>query len=163
MDVSIVRAVFTGGSFCKTKPLTRLDRGQVLQFVNVTLPDTYQVHFSNTKENSGQAKTQFGGPDGVSIPDEYLVPGSSIYAWVFIQKGESGRTRYMVEIPVSAKPTVVDDDPTPQQKSAFDIAIERLDNAAEATEAAAAAFSEARFYVDDDGFLHVVRPKKEGE
>ena len=163
MDISTVRAVFTGGSFCRAQTLTRQDRGQVLQFVNIALPDIYQVHFSNTKENSGTAKTQIGGADGVAIPDEYIVPGSTIYAWVFIQHGESGRSCYMVEIPVAAKPTVTDEEPTPQQQSAFDDAIARINAAAEATEAAAAAFDEARFYIDEAGDLHVVRPRKEGE
>lgn len=163
MDITAIRAVFTGGNYCVTRPLTRLDRGQRLQIAGIDLPEIFQVHFSHSKDNSGTAKTAIGGLDGVEIPDEYLQAGRTIYAFIFVQQGESGRTIKTIEIPVAAKPTVTDDEPTPQQQSAFDVAIERINAAAEATEKAEAAFSEARFYVDEDGNLHVVRPRKEGE
>ena len=143
MDIKTLRAVFTGGSYCKTRPLTRQDYGIVLQFVHPDLPDTYQVHFSNSKENTGTAKTQIATADGVTIPDEYLIPGKSVYAWAFLQADGTGRTIKMVEIPVSAKPTVTDAPPTPQQRSAIDEAIEALNDGAERAEGAAGKAEEA--------------------
>ena len=66
MDIKTLRAVFTGGSYCKTRPLTRQDYGITLQFVHPDLPETYQVHFSNSKENTGTAKTQIATADGMA-------------------------------------------------------------------------------------------------
>lgn len=137
MDIKTLRAVFTGGSYCKTRPLTRQDYGIILQFVHPDLPETYQVHFSNSKENSGTAKTQIATADGVTIPDEYLIPGKSVYAWAFLQADGAGRTRCMVEIPVASKPTVTDAPPTPQQRSVIDEAIEALNDGVERAEDAA--------------------------
>lgn len=137
MDIKTLRAVFTGGSYCKTRPLTRQDYGIVLQFVHPDLPETYQVHFSNSKENTGTAKTQIATADGVTIPDEYLIPGKSVYAWAFVQSEGTGRTIKMVEIPVASKPTVTDAPPTPQQRSAIDEAIEALNDGVERSETAA--------------------------
>ena len=143
MDIKTLRAVFTGGSYCKTRPLTRQDYGIVLQFVHPDLPETYQVHFSNSKENSGTAKTQIATADGVTIPDEYLIPGKSVYAWAFVQSDGAGRSRCMVEIPVASKPTVTDAPPTPQQRSAIDEAIAALNDGVERAEGAADKAEEA--------------------
>jgi len=137
MDIKTLRAVFTGGSYCKTRPLTRQDYGITLQFVHPDLPETYQVHFSNSRENTGTAKTQIATADGVVIPDEYLITGKTVYAWAFVQLEGTGRTRCMVEIPVAEKPTVIPEEPTPQQRSAIDEAIEALNTGVSRSENAA--------------------------
>lgn len=137
MEKNIIKAVFTGDRYCKTRKLTRQDFGAVLQFVNASLPENFQVHFSHTRENNGTAKTWPGTRDGgVTIPDEYLLTGLPVFAWVFVQTETSGWSAYVVEMPVDAKPTVTDAPPTPREKTAWDEAIERLNTATDAAEEA---------------------------
>lgn len=93
--------------------LWQYDYGQVLKITGVELPDAYEVHFSNDP-NRGMAKTMTGNADGCLIPDEYLVTGQSVFAWLFLHAGnDDGATEFMVEIPVRrrAKPTA--EVPTP--------------------------------------------------
>lgn len=127
---NIILAVFNGSRYTKTRPVTRQDYGVPIIFKNVDVPDSFQVHFSNTKNNDGTAKPWIGTKDeGVVIPDEYLISGKTVYAWIFVQENESGMSRYMVEIPVASKPTVTDESPTPEQRSAWDDAIAELNKA----------------------------------
>ena len=161
MERNIIKAVFTGDRYCKTRKLTRQDFGGVLQFVNASLPENFQVHFSHTRENTGTAKTWPGTRDGgVTIPDEYLLTGLPVYAWVFVQTETSGWSAYVVEMPVDAKPTVTDAPPTPREKTAWDEAIERLNTATDAAEEAAERAEQAAanagymfFYIDERGHL----------
>lgn len=126
---NIVRASFVFGKTAKTRGLYQWDYGQVLQFEKLDLPAAYTVHFAN-QPMSGNAKTQVGGPDGVTIPDEYLTTGLPVYAWVFLHAGaDDGETVYMVTIPVTKRPKPVEDEPTPVQQGAIDQAIAALNTA----------------------------------
>lgn len=107
----------------KTTPLYQYDYGQILKFDGVTLPEVYEVHFSNSAQR-GTAKSVIGDVDGVLIPDEYLLTGESVYVWVFLHEGENdGATEYMAMIPVNRRPQPVYGRPTPVQQDAITEAI----------------------------------------
>lgn len=128
--MKIINAVFGGSAFAKTQKVFQWDGDDKLVFLGVDLPENYQVHFSNSI--TGTSKTVLGTPDGVMIPPEFFVPGSEIYAWVWISGDNgSGYTKYQVTVPIYARAQPSDESPTPQQQSALDQAIAALNDAAE--------------------------------
>lgn len=134
---NIVTAVFGASKVVRTRALYQWDYGQILQFEGLDLPDAYTVHFSN-QGIQGTAKTQVGNANGVTIPDEYLTTGQTVYAWVYLHAGESdGETVYSVIIPVVARPQPTEDEPTPVQQGVIDQAIAALNAGVEAAEEAA--------------------------
>ena len=119
MRDNIVTAVYNGTGRYKTSPLYQYDYGQKLVIGGVTLPSAYEVHFSNSVH--GNATTQIGNADGVTIPDMYLLSGQTVYAWLFLHSGESdGETEFIITIPVIARAKPTDQEPTPVQQ--YDIA-----------------------------------------
>ena len=129
MNGNVITAKLRGTRDARTTPLWQYDYGQILRFSGVSLPNTYEVHFSNTKDR-GTAKTSIGNTDGVSIPDEYLISGKSIFAWIYLHTGDNdGETEYRIEIPVIKRAMPNDDPPTPQEQSAITQAIAALDAA----------------------------------
>jgi hypothetical protein len=135
---NITRALLHTGTVCKTQPLYQYDYGQLLQFVGIDLPQAYEVHFSN--EPHGEAVTQIGNADGVTIPDALLTTGLPVYAWLFLHTGEEdGETEYAVTIPVIRRAAITDDPPTPVEQSAITQAIAALNSAVEQTAADAEA------------------------
>lgn len=143
---NITVAVFSGGGRETTAAaLWQYDYGQILQFAGIPeLPVAYEVQFSNDREK-GSAKTQIGGEDGVAIPDEFLVTGKPVFAWVFLHAGEEdGETVYQVTIPVRRRSRATDAPPTPQQQSAITEAIAALNAAVDAAETAQGAAEDAQ-------------------
>lgn len=135
---NITRALLHTGTVCKTQPLYQYDYGQLLQFVGIDLPEAYEVHFSN--EPHGEAVTQIGDAEGVTIPDTLLTTGLPVYAWLFLHTGEDdGETEYAVTIPVIRRAAITDDPPTPVEQSAITQAIAKLNDAVEQTAAGAEA------------------------
>lgn len=111
-------------------PLFQYDYGQRLILEGVELPETYEVHFSNTE--SGTSKTSIGNSTGVDIPDEYLTSGEPIHVWLFLHQGnDDGETEYkgIIQVYKRARPT--DDPATPQQQSAISQAIALLNQTVE--------------------------------
>lgn len=132
MSTNVVNAVFGGQRTAKTRELRQWDYGQILRFVNLPLPPTYIVHFAN-QLNVGTAKTQIGDEDGVVIPDEYLTTGLPVYAFVFLNTGNSdGETAFTVTIPVIKRPQPTEDAPTPVQQGLIEQAIADLNAGVEA-------------------------------
>ena len=82
MRNNIVDAVFRGGTACRTSPVYQYDYGIILKFHALDLPEAYEVHFSN-HANKGDALTVLGNGDGVLIPDELLLDGGDVYAWLY--------------------------------------------------------------------------------
>ena len=137
MTTNIVVAAFGGSKVVRTRALYQWDYGQVLQFSGIDLPDAYTVHFSNVGVG-GEAKTMVGNADGVTIPDEYLTTGQTVYAWVYLHAGDSdGETMYSIIIPVVARPQPTEDEPTPVQQGVIDQAIAALNAGVEAAQEAA--------------------------
>ena len=54
---------FGPGRSVKTKRLTRGDYGQCFRFMDISLPESYEVHFCN--EGDETSKTQLGTSEGV--------------------------------------------------------------------------------------------------
>jgi len=135
---NIVTATFGGSNKTQTRALWRGDYGQILQFEGIELPAAYEVHFGLTPNNSGEAFTQIGNAEGVTIPDVLLAEGSTVYAWVFLHTGsDDGETVYYASIPVNSKPTVTDEEPTPEEQSVITQTIAALNNGVTRAESAA--------------------------
>lgn len=122
---NVTTAVFGCARSTCTAPLWQYDYGQILKIIGPELPAAYEVHFSNVQH--GEAKTQIGTADGVAIPDEFLLNGGDVYAWIYLHTGESdGETEYMITIPVKPRAKPSDDPPTPEEQSAITQALAAL-------------------------------------
>lgn len=122
----IITANLAKGRKVITEPVFRWNHGMVLKFIGVTLPDNYRVDFSNTL--NGTAKSQMGtAENGVIIPDEYFMPGQTIFAWVVLSPTEnSAITEFQVSIPIDPKAKATDEEPSSQQESIIDQAISAM-------------------------------------
>lgn len=126
---NIVIAPFGGSRSVTVRPLYQYDYGQILRFDGLDLPQSYEVHFSD-KPYSGEATTQIGDADGVTIPDSLLENSGNIYAWVYLHTGAGdGETRYTAKIPVKARPTPETLNPSTAQQNAIEEAINALNAA----------------------------------
>lgn len=147
--MNIVTATFSAGcsEIEADRKLWQYDQGQVLQLVGLDLPDAYQVEFSNSRDK-GSAKAQIGGPDGVSIPDEYLTTGKPVYAFLVGHTAEEDReTEKLVVIYVNARSQPTDEPITPEQQSIVDQLIAALTAGVEKAEDAAAQAEAAVSYM----------------
>ena len=132
-----ITAIFKCGSrAARATPLWQYDYGQVLAFDGIDLPSAYEVHFST--ELYGESVTQIGDETGVVIPDEYLLTGKTIYAWIYLHTEEDdGETVYTIEIPVRKRSTITEQQPTPVQQDTITQAIAALQIAVDRTDASA--------------------------
>lgn len=125
----LIKAVFGAGQTSKTCQQWQYDYNTILQFVGLDLPANYEVDLSNSK--TGQSTTVLGDANGCVIPAQYFIPGTSIFAWVYVVGDDYGYTRCQVEIPIAPRAVHTGDEPTPAQQSALDAAIALLNQAAE--------------------------------
>lgn len=132
-----------------TEALYQYDYGQVLLIVGLELPSVFEVHFAN--EGSTQTKTAIGRDGQVEIPDEYLLSGKPINAFLYLHAGSvDGETEYKIKIPVRARPQPGDTPPTPVQQDAIDQAIQALNSAVDEANAAV-----SRYPRIIDGFWYI--------
>ena len=141
---SIITATFNDYTYARTTSLWQYDYGQILQIEGITLPATFEVHFSD-QDQEGESLIQIGAVKDktaqVQIPDSFLRKAAggnySIYAFIYLTDAESGETKYKITIPVRARPKpnteLVD---TPEEKKLFREAIEEVNNAADRAEKA---------------------------
>lgn len=135
---NIISATFGASRTTRTGAAYQYDYGQILRFTDLTLPEAYEVHFA--LQPHGSAVTQIGSADGVSVPDELLAAGSTIYAWVFLHTGETdGETEYTAMIPVNRRAKPDGGTPTPVQQDAITEAIAALNTGITRAETAAQA------------------------
>lgn len=133
---NIITACFGGYRFTSTRPAWLIDHGMVLKIEDVELPEAYEVDFSNSKAET--ATRVLGGPDGVTIPDQYFMSNApQIFAWVYLTTGDSGFTTLQVTIPLSQRPDVSTEPPTPQETDLIEQAIAALNDGVDRAEAAA--------------------------
>lgn len=137
MPKNVVVADCQSGNYSvRTDPIWQYDYGIVLQIQGVELPSAYEVHFSN--DPLGFSKTQIGDENGVQIPDEYLLTGQMVYAWLFLHEGaEDGETRLSISIPVRRRAMPLDEGPTSGEQSVITQTIAALNQAVSDVEAAA--------------------------
>ena len=123
----IIKAVFVG-RFCKTQRVFQFDTDDQLQIVNLDLPANYTVDFANSK--TGESVSVLATSDTVQIPPDLFVPGSEIYAWVWISDSNGGHTRCEATIPIDPRARRTGAEPTPAQASAWDEAVDTLNETA---------------------------------
>ena len=134
METKIIKVVFGGRRYAVTNKRTRTDYGQMYEFVDLTLPDTFECIFSNTSTSAGTGKKMIGSNQRVLIPDEYLQNGQTIYAWVLVHDGEGdGRHMYSIKTPVDDMPDTSPEEPTPEEESIISQAITALNSAVTTT------------------------------
>lgn len=130
MTDNIVEAVFAGRRSARTRAVYQYDYGMILKPIGLELPSTYEVHFGASA--TGPTVTQLGTADGVTIPDAYLQTGSSVYAYIYLHSGEDdGETVYSIVIPVIARGSITDGQPTPAEQSVITQAIAALNSGME--------------------------------
>lgn len=118
-----------------TRPLTQYDYGQVLLFDGIELPEAYEVVFGNDEQYGAVGKSRIGNSEGVSIPDEFLVTGLPVYAWLFLHEAANdGRTVYKIKIPVRKRAEDATNPPTEEEQTSISQAIVALNAAVQKVE-----------------------------
>ena len=126
MRDNIVKAVFRCCTAYRTDPVFQYDYGLILKFLHIKLPDAYEVHFSNNQFGE-DAMTVIGDENGVLIPDELLLSGKDVFAWLYLHTSEQdGETVYAVSIPVIERNKPSDIDVTPVEQNVIDQTIAAL-------------------------------------
>ena len=69
METKIIKVVFGGRRYAVTNKRTRTDYGQTLEFVDIALPETFEVIFSNSATSAGTGKKMIGSNQRCLIPD----------------------------------------------------------------------------------------------
>jgi len=128
---NIITVTLTAGKVVKTSPLFQWDYGQIMQFQGAALPASFEVHFANVPE-VGAATVQVGSNNQVEIPNEYLITGLPVYAWIFLSAGETdGETDYASQTPVIRRPMPAGITIPSAQQTAVQQAIAALNAAAD--------------------------------
>lgn len=100
------------------------------------LPEYFRVDFAN--EGDALAKSVIGTPDGIEIPDEYLLTGKAIKVYIVLNgPDESVQTVAEIDIPVRGRLPVSEETPTPQEQSIIDSLIAALNEGVDRAETAA--------------------------
>lgn len=106
----MITAKFTDRKSITIPGLSQYDYGQTLRIEGLQLPSVVQVHFS-LEEMRGTAQIRVGnmvnGAVEVQIPDELLRQETketySIFAWVYVDNGVTGKTECKMRIPVELR------------------------------------------------------------
>ena len=115
-----------------TATVFQYNSGMMLRPIGLDLPEHYRVDFASSI--SGQSKSVLGGEDGVLIPYEYFVAGSTIHCWIVLSGDDYTITRYHIAIPISPRAIPTDEQPSPEQESYIDQIIAALNNDVERLE-----------------------------
>lgn len=118
------------------------DYGQILRIQSKKkLPKAVEVHFS-LQEKGGESVTRIGtttdGITDVPIPDTFLENNGAtqdykVYAFVYIENGESGNTEYRIKISVNARPKP-EVPGSPEEPELFKETIKAVNDAADRAE-----------------------------
>lgn len=140
----ITAVIDAGQHYCQAvSDLWQWDYGQTLRIQGVTLPAAVEVQFSTT-ERIGETMTRIGvtrdGATEVVIPDTLLEGNGAsqdytIYAFVYIENGDSGKTEYRVSMKVRARPKP-EAHATPEEGELFRQAIVAVAESADRAESA---------------------------
>ena len=140
----ITAIIDAGQHYCQAvSDLWQWDYGQTLRIQGVKLPAAVEVQFSTT-ERIGETVTRIGvtkeGVTEVPIPDTLLEGGGTtqdytIYAFVYIENGDSGKTEYRVSMKVRARPKP-EAHATPEEGGLFRQAIVAVAESADRAESA---------------------------
>lgn len=153
--INTITANFSnGGRQCITRKLFQYDYGQKVQIKGLNLPQSFEVHISNTNNPLSSSNIFLGKNNEIEIPDEYLTSGEDIYIWIFLhQTASDGETRYTINIPIQKRPKAESKDFTPVDKNVVDQLIttleEKIDNMESVTEQAKEVFLKYPKIVND--------------
>ncbi len=144
---NILKVSFGKKKSITSKELYQYDYGQILKFIDLQLPNSYEVHFANRP--FGNAIVQIGNVNGVLIPDSCLETGLTVYAWVYLHTGMSdGETVYQVTIPIIKRAQPSSEEVTPSQQSTIEQALAALEanvtSSAESASTCSAAVTDAQ-------------------
>ena len=140
--INVIKAVYGNSKYFRTACRYQWDKGQKLVFDGVKLPNAYRVDFS-ADPLSGTTVSRLGNSEGVDIPNSLFEVGKTIFAWVVLSEGaEDERTVLVTEIPVSPRPKPEEYEPTEEETTLIQQAIEALNRA-----------SARRVYVDENDYL----------
>jgi len=124
----VIHAPVGGGRYTVTAPIVKEDYGLYLLIEGLELPSTYEVDFSNSEHN-GTSVTMIGNADGVLIPSQFISSGKDVFAFLYHVGDNYGRTVFKFRIPNKLRPDRTDEQPTPEQESTIDQAINALNTA----------------------------------
>ena len=140
----ITAIIDAGQHYCQAvSDLWQWDYGQTLRIQGVKIPAAVEVQFSTT-ERIGETVTRIGvtqeGVTEAPIPDTLLEGGGTtqdytIYAFVYIENGDSGKTEYRVSMKVRARPKP-EAHATPEEGELFRQAIVAVAESADRAESA---------------------------
>lgn len=140
----ITAIIDAGQHYCQAvSDLWQWDYGQTLRIQGVKLPAAVEIQFSTT-ERIGETVTRIGvtqeGVTEAPIPDTLLEGGGTtqdytIYAFVYIENGDSGKTEYRVSMKVRARPKP-EAHATPEEGELFRQAIVAVTESADRAESA---------------------------
>lgn len=104
------------------------DYGQVLDFVDIVLPEAFEARFSNSV--SGQSIGQIGYNNQVRIPKQFFESGEPIYCYVTVHdEVTDGRTLYTTKVPIKPSSERTEEEPEPEEESIITQAITALNTA----------------------------------
>jgi hypothetical protein len=140
----MITVTFLNGCILATaaQSLWQYSYNQQCKIIGLELPEVFTVDFCNTGETSSVA--MIGSNNVVDIPNELLVSGSGITAYVFQKSALTGGiTRCEIRIDVLPRPERDDETPTPEQESVIDQLIVELNEGVEEAEGYATAAGES--------------------
>ena len=129
---NIIRGVVNATKYTVTASIIKEDYGLYLKIEGLDLPAVYEVDFSNS-ENNGTSVTMVGNADGVLIPRQFIKSGQDVFAFLYWNGEDFGRTVYKFRIPNKLRPDRTEEQPTPEEQSVIDQAISALNEAVEKT------------------------------
>ena len=133
MRTNIITAAASATTTVVTSKAYQYDYGLRLEVTGLTLPNVTEWQFSNTASGEA-AKTTLGDATGCDVPNELLISGQHIYAWLFVHSGtDDGYTAYTFDIPVQQRTRPIEEEPTPEQAGLISQAVAALNAAVEQT------------------------------
>lgn len=149
MERNVISAFGRVSDIITTRPVYQYDYGLELQINGLKIPETFEIHFCN--EGDSKTKNVIGENNSVLVPDEYLITGKNVLAYLYLHSGENdGETVTLIKIPVRSRETPSDGEITPQEHSTISDAIAALNVAVERTEGNVKKYPKVV-----DGFWHV--------
>lgn len=134
----MITVTFLNGCILATaeQSLWQYSYNQQLEIIGLELPEVFTVDFCNTGSTSTVA--MIGSNNVVDIPNELLMSGNGITAYVFQKSALTGGiTRCEIRIDVLPRPERDDETPTPEQEAVIDQLIAELNEGVENANTAA--------------------------
>lgn len=112
---------------------------QYLVFTDLELPNYYRVDFCN--EGDTVCIPMTGDSTGVQIPDEFMLTGKPVIAYVVLTGVDecAVETRFEARLPIYKRPPSSDIEPTPAEQQEIDSLISALNDGVTRSETAAGA------------------------